>query len=459
MRILIGFVLAVILGAGGFLTFVLSGPVPLKDWFSNPGASFALARGENPDPVVLVRPQAEPLSGMAMLGKQIFYDTSLSSSGKLACASCHDPHHFYGPVSGLPAVYGGPSMGSQGVRAVPSLMYLERQPNFTIGPDPAGDDDARVPLPQLAARASTAVRQTKTAQTTAQSAANIVPAGGLFWDGRVNTLQIQAMGPLRSPYEMDAGSVEQVAAKLQAAPYASQFTALFGPAIFKEPQLAVSEALFAVARYQIEEPSFHLYTSKYDAWLEGKARLTPAEMRGYELFNDPAKGDCAACHLDRPTADGEPPLFTDHQFEALGVPRNPKLAVNDVASYYDMGICGPYRLDLKAQTQFCGMFLTPTLRNSATRHVFFHNGVYQDLRQVLDFYVLRDTDPRKIYPRTADGAVLKYDDLPKAYWDNIDVADPPLDRHAGEAPALNPAEEQDIIAYINTLTDGFKPQP
>jgi cytochrome c peroxidase len=130
-----------------------------------------------------------------------------------------------------------------------------------------------------------------------------------------------------------------------------------------------------------------------------------------------------------------------------------------VASYYDMGICGPYRLDLKAQTQFCGLFLTPTLRNSATRHVFFHNGVYQDLRQVLDFYVLRDTDPRKIYPRTADGAVLKYDDLPKAYWANIDVADPPLDRHAGEAPALNPAEEQDIIAYINTLTDGFKPQP
>ncbi len=48
--------------------------------------------------------------------------------------------------------------------------------------------------------------------------------------------------------------------------------------------------MFAVARYQIEDPAFHPYNSKYDAWLEGKARLSPAEMRGYILFNDPAKG-------------------------------------------------------------------------------------------------------------------------------------------------------------------------
>ena len=110
------------------------------------------------------------------------------------------------------------------------------------------------------------------------------------------------------------------------------------------------------------------------------------------------KGDCAACHLDQPTADGQPPLFTDHQFEALGVPRNPNLALNANPDYYDLGICGPYRADLTKQTQYCGMFLTPTLRNAATRHVFFHNGVYHNLQQVLDFYDFRDTEPGKIYP-------------------------------------------------------------
>ena len=97
---------------------------------------------------------------------------------------------------------------------------------------------------------------------------------------------------------------------------------LFGSAIWSDPRLIVSEALFAVARYQIEDASFHPYTSKFDFWLEGKARFTESEARGYALFNDPAKANCAGCHADQPTRDGLPPLFTDHQFEALGAPRN-----------------------------------------------------------------------------------------------------------------------------------------
>jgi cytochrome c peroxidase len=434
---------------------LLRGPLTVSDWISNPAASLKLAQGENPAPVTMSRPQAAPLSAMALLGKQIFYDTSLSASGKLACASCHNPQTAFAPASALPAAYGGPDMKSQGVRAVPSLMYLDHQPNFYIGPDPGTDSDSPSALPQLAAAAGNAQRATKTAASTAQSAANIVPEGGLFWDGRVNTLQSQAMGPLLSPFEMDGGNVDRVAAKLRAAPYADSFTQLFGPAIFAAPEMAVSEAVFAVARYQIEDPAFHPYSSKYDAWLEGKARLSQAELRGYVLFNDPAKGDCAACHLSQPTADGQPPLFTDHQFEALGVPRNRKLAANADPAYYDLGICGPYRTDLQTQTQYCGMFLTPTLRNTATRHVFFHNGVFDDLQHVLDFYNFRDTDPAKIYPTAANGQVLKFDDLPAKYRANIDSADPPLDRHAGETPALSEDEEQDIIAFLKTLNDGY----
>jgi cytochrome c peroxidase len=217
--------------------------------------------------------------------------------------------------------------------------------------------------------------------------------------------------------------------------------------------------MFAVARYEMEDPDFHPYSSKYDSWLAGHARLSQAEMRGYILFNDPAKGDCGACHLDQPTADGLPPLFTDHQFEALGVPRNPDLAANQNPAYFDLGLCGPFRTSLATRIQYCGMFLTPTLRNVATRQVFFHNGVYHDLHQVLDFYNFRDTEPVKIYPTGPDGAVTKYDDLPSNDWRNIDTADPPFDRQLGQAPALSYGEEDDIIAFLKTLTDGYTPAP
>jgi cytochrome c peroxidase len=455
MRILAYLSLIVLLGICAAAAAILNSPVPVADWYANPTASFALAQGENPAPVKLSIPAPRPLSAMALLGKQIFYDTSLSSSGKIACATCHNPAHSYGPPGALPAVYGGPEVMSQGVRAVPSLMYLNRQPYFSIGPDPGGDSDSPTPLPQAISNAASKTRVTKTAKDTSQTAANFVPLGGLFWDGRANTLQIQSMGPLLSPFEMDGGSILRVAAKLQAAPYAHTFTELFGPNIFIAKSLLVDEAMFAIVRYQIEDPSFHPYSSKYDAWLQGRARLSAAEMRGYVLYNDPAKGDCGACHLDQPSADRQPPLFTDHQFEALGVPRNPHLIANADPAYFDLGICGPYRTDLTKQTQYCGMFLTPTLRNAATRQVFFHNGVYHDLQHVLDFYDFSVAQPQKIYPRGADGQTLMFNDLPKKYWDNIDRTDPPFDRKIGDTPVLNHAQEQDIIAFLKTLDDGY----
>jgi len=425
------------------------------DQAGRPGESPAAASGWNPHPIHLVRPPVEPLSAMALLGRQIFFDRSLSASGKLACASCHSPQHFYGPPNAAPAMIGGPAMASQGVRAVPSLMYLERQPNFSIGPD--NEENENVSLMQMATLGEAATRTQKTAHDTAQTAANMVPQGGLFWDGRADTLQQQALVPMLNPLEMDGGSVKAVAARLHQAPYAGQMRQLFGPSIFADPQMAVAEALFSVARYQIEDSKFHPYTSKFDYWLEGKARFTPDELRGYQLFNDPNKANCGGCHLDQPTADGRPPLFTDHQFEALAAPRNPALAATRDPSYFDLGICGPYRTDMQDQTQYCGMFLTPTLRNVATRHVFFHNGVFRSLQQVLDFYDFRDTEPQRVYPHGANGAVEKYDDIPRKYWANVDVADPPFNRKLGETPAMTPADEADIIAFLRTLTDGYRP--
>lgn len=426
--------------------------LPLAPRAEQPSPSLLLSRGENPHPVRLVRPVAAPLSAMAQLGRLIFFDARLSSSGRLSCASCHSPEHAYGPPNAAPAMAGGASLSRQGVRAVPSLMYLERQPNFSIGPD--DQENEAVSLAQLAAFGRDAPRPQKTARDIAASVATLVPQGGLFWDGRADTLQQQALVPLLNPSEMDGGNVDRVAARLKEAPYAARFEQLFGGAVFLSPPLAVAEALFAVGRYEIEDPSFHPYTSKFDFWLEGRARLSPSELRGYLSFNDPAKANCGGCHVDQPGPDGLPPLFTDHQFEALGVPRNPALAANRDPQYYDLGICGPYRSDLRNQTQYCGFFITPSLRNVATRKVFFHNGVYHSLAEVLDFYNFRDTQPQKIYPRRADGALARFDDLPPRYRGNIDQTDPPFGRQPGETSAMTAADEEDIIAFLQTLTDG-----
>lgn len=440
--------------AGGLLVLAAVGPLPVRAWIAHPRASFLLSLGDNPFPVRLVRPSVAPLSAMAQLGKHIFFDASLSSSGKLSCASCHSPQHFYGPPSDASVMMGGPDLSRQGLRAVPSLMYLERQSSFSVGPDK--DEDENISLAQLAAQSFNVPRAKKTAQDTAASAANLVPEGGLFWDGRVDTLQDQAMFPLLNPLEMDGGSIEAEAAKLRRAPYAQLFVELFGDAVFEAPRVTLAEAMFAVARYQIEDPSFHPYSSKYDAWLEGKARLSQAELRGYLLFNDPAKADCAGCHLDQPTPNGLPPLFTDEQFEALGVPRNTALASNRNPDHFDLGICGPIRTDMADQPQYCGMFLTPTLRNVATRQVFMHNGVYHSLQQVMDFYNLRDTDPGAIYPAGLDGKVEKFNDIPPQYRANVDTVDPPLDRTLADKPANSAQDLQDIIAFLKTLTDGYR---
>jgi cytochrome c peroxidase len=412
--------------------------------------------GANPQPVHLLLPPQAPLSAVAQLGRQIFYDTSLSASGKQSCASCHSPQHAYGPPNNLEVQLGGPHMTDVGYRPPPSLTYLYRQAPFSIGPDQNDMDTAPVSLQDLAASAAGVQRAVKTAGV-APAAPAMVPQGGLFWDGRASTLQDQAIVPLLNPVEMANTNALDVAHKLMVAKYLDQFKKLFGDSIANRPDLLVDEAMFAVGRYQYEDSSFHAFTSKYDYWLQGKARLTKAELRGLRLFNDPNKANCAGCHLSKPTSDGLPPLFTDTQYEALGLPRNHNLPQNKDPHFYDMGVCGPFRTDAKDLTQYCGMFLTPTLRNAATRDVFFHNGVYHDLKQVMDFYNLRNTHPDKIYPHDASGKVEKYDDLPVKYDANIDVADAPFDRKPGDANAMTDDDIQDIIAFMNTLTDGYKP--
>ncbi|MFK0161863.1 cytochrome-c peroxidase [Rhizobium sp. NPDC090279] len=407
-----------------------------------------------------------PLSAVAQLGKRLFFDPSLSGGGQMACATCHDPANHYAPANGLAVQLGGPHLDQPGIRAVPSLAYKMSTPSFSIGEESAADEAAEAsPMTEASgvalANAPAAVTGPLTAQAVikadAAAAANLVPQGGMFWDGRVDSLEEQALQPMISPFEMANADAATVYDKLKKG-YGKDISALFGDNILNDQDMTISEIGFALARYQIEENSFHPYTSKYDYYLRGKAVLTDAEARGLKLFDDANKGNCASCHLDKMIGDGQMPNFTDFEFEALGAPRNPAIPANADAHYYDTGICGPLRSDTySAQPQNCGLFKTPTLRNAATRHVFFHNGVYRTLEDVTRFYVKRDTNPEEIYPKDAGGKVLKYDDLPAQYQANIDVIDVPMNRKLGDAPALNDAEIADVVAFLKTLTDGYDP--
>ena len=114
---------------------------------------------------------------------------------------------------------------------------------------------------------------------------------------------------------------------------------------------------------------------------------------------------------------------------------------------------------MRDQTQYLRHVPTPTLRNVATRHAFFHNGVFRSLQQVMDFYNFRDVDPGRVYPLGADGQVEKCNDIPPRYRANIDVIDPPFDRNPGDPPAMTEQDEHDIIAFLRTLTDGYRLDP
>lgn len=398
---------------------------------STPDAAHAQVQ-RIPSPAAAPQAIARPVySDAAALGKLLFYDPSLSASGRMSCASCHSPAHAYGPPNGLAAQLGGAELRSQGTRAVPTLRYvLDRTPIWThvqaasLG-ERFEDDDA--------------------------------PSGGFGWDGRFNRLRDQATFPLFNPGEMANRDAAAVVAKLARAPYAARFKQVFGETVFDSPQAALSEAMTAIERYELEEPDFHPYTSKFDDYLDGKAQLTASELRGKKLFDDPNGGNCASCHIDQPGANGAHPLFTDFQFEALGVPRNPELRVNRDPAYYDEGLCGPLRHDLVADPTMCGLFKTPTLRNVATREVFFHNGRFHTLRDALRFYVERDTNPERWYPRDRQGQVVKFDDLPPALRRNVDVTDAPLTSKRGGKPVWNARDIDDVIAFLKTLDDGYRP--
>jgi cytochrome c peroxidase len=374
------------------------------------------------------RPAAAP-SGKAVaeLGRLAFFDASLSASGRMSCASCHSPDHAYGPPNALAVQLGGPDLQVHGTRAVPSLRYLRRTPIWF-----------------KTYQSNLRERLTDT---------DNVPVGGFTWDGRFNTMAEQAAAPLLAANEMANRDVEAVAERLARSAYAQRFREVFGPDIFSRPEAAFKALGQALQRFQLDDPSFQPYDSKFDLYLDGKAELSAQELRGLRLFKDRDGGNCAACHIVEPGANGAHPLLTDFSFAAIGVPRNPEIPANADRNYYDMGLCGPARTDQKQEQAYCGMFRTPTLRNVATRGAFFHNGRFHSLEDALRFYVQRDTAPQKWYPHP--DSKRRFDDLPEAMQDNVDRINAPFTRHRGERPVWSEIDIRDVIAFLGTLNDGY----
>jgi len=395
---------------------------------SEPGTSAPPAGPAHLDAAYAPALKRQPsVAEMTDMGRAMFSESSLSASGKLSCASCHSPEHAYGPPNNLAVQLGGGNNQDAGTRAVPSLRYRQTTPAFT---EHFHDDDG-------------------------DDSIDAGPTGGRNWDGRAASGHEQALIPLLAANEMGNASAAAVVARLRDGPLAAQFRHTYGDDIFSSDTAAIRWIAMSLEVFQESPADFYPYTSKYDAVLRKQTTLSPQEARGLALFNDENKGNCASCHISAVPGSAAFPQFTDYGFINIGVPRNAALPANADPAYFDLGLCGPYRKDLADHKEYCGMFKTPSLRNVAGRKIFFHNGSFTSLAQVLRFYAQRDTAPQKWYPKNADGSIRIFDDLPAGMAANVNVA-APFGGQRGGKPALSEAEIADIIAFLKTLSDGYK---
>ncbi len=352
------------------------------------------------------------------IGRQIFNDTSLSASGAMSCATCHVAQRAHADAPGGFLPLGGPKLDQQGLRSSPTTHYLFANTAFRFENNEA--------------------------------------FGGFTWDGRADTLIDQAGGPFFEAVEMANADLPDLMSKVRRAIWFGTFLTTFGLTNDASDETLFEGVKQALATYELGDGDYQLFNSKFDRSLDGQVALTDQELRGLALFNDPAKGNCAACHTSSNQANGGKPLFTNFGYYALGVPRNQSArSVND-ANFFDLGLCGPNRKDLAGRADLCGKFKTPTLRNIELTAPYFHNAAINDLADAVRFHVTRDTDAARWYP-TVGGVVAQYNDLPAQYQGNL-TRTAPFDRQSGQQPALNEAEIADVVAFLKTLTDAIPAQ-
>ena len=392
--------------------------------------------------VLLAAPAlAQELTSVEQLGKFLLFDPSLSTPHGVSCTACHGPDvGFTGPVSELNAhgaVYPGAVPTRFGNRKPPSAAYAGDSPVLYYD----ADDGTWV--------------------------------GGMFWDGRAtgwtlgDPLAEQAEGPFLNPLEQNNPNAQAVVFKVARSTYANLFRQVWGADALPPPgaklalpvgggpppfdiPLAYERIARSIAAYE-RSLEVNPFSSKYDYSLAGMATLTDQEEWGRQLFNDPAKGNCAACHISEPGPDGEPPLFTDFTYDNLGVPRNPENPYYGMPpkfnplgdEWVDYGI-GGFLMQAGYGPEVYGPELgkqkVPTLRNVDLRpsvdfvKAYGHNGFFKSLEEIVHFYNTRDVE---MWPPPEVAENVNHDEL-------------------GDL-GLSADEEAAIVAFMRTLSDGYVP--
>lgn len=354
---------------------------------------------------------AQDLTPQEKLGKKLFLDKNLSTPTGQACAACHAPNvGWTGPdqaINAGGAVYEGGVDGRFGNRKPPAAAY-------------AGDS----PILYYNEKIS-------------------IWIGGMFWDGRAtgwtlgDPLAEQAQGPFLNPLEQNNASPQVVIDKVLASAYGNLFLQVCtNPASYYE---CIGRSIAAYER----SSEVSQYTSKYDYWLKGQARLTGEEMRGLQLFRGKAK--CSICHVE--------PLFTDFSYDNLGVPRNPsnpfykELEWNPAGEdWVDTGLGGFLESAGYAEAVWraeVGKQKVPTLRNVDKRpykkfvKAYGHNGYFKSLEEIVHFYNTRD--------------------VAGAGWPAPEVAENVNTTDMGDL-GLSRGEENAIVMFLKTLSDGWAPR-
>ena len=337
------------------------------------------------------------------LGELIFMDKNLSEPAGQACASCHDPKHFFIDPDQDTPMSAGVNPDRFGNRNTPTAMYASYTPEFHF--------DEKEGL----------------------------FVGGQFLDGREINLQAQAKQPLLNIVEMANPNAASVVKKIAQAAYAAQFKTYYGQNIFNDTEQAFDKVASALAAFE-NSSRFHPFSSKYDLYLQGKVSLTAQESQGLKLFEAEDKGNCAACHPSQMSADNTLSLFTDYTYDNIGVPKNmqsPFLSQSaefnpDGKGYIDLGL-GGRDLGQHNKQKERGKFRVATLRNIAKTAPYMHNGIFDTLDEVMDFYNTRDIDDK---------------------WAAAEVIENVNTEELGDLK-LTDAEVDALVAFLKTLTDGY----
>jgi cytochrome c peroxidase len=250
-----------------------------------------------------------------------------------------------------------------------------------------------------------------------------------------------------------SGGPSPVVTKVRRARYAPLFKDVYGATALRDVDKAYERIADAVAAFE-NTRLLNRFTSKYDAYLTGKATLTAGELNGLKLYEDPEKGNCAACHPSRASESGTPPLFTDFTYDNLGVPRNPDNPFYELdkrhnpagRDFVDRGLGAVLGLGSEE-----GKFKVPSLRNVSVTAPYMHNGYFSELRGVVEFYNDRDTKPACKAVFVTDRQALR-----RGCWPRPEVAENVNRDELGNL-RLTDQEIDEIVAFLRTLTDGYRP--